>query len=241
MDYPIIYQDENLLVINKPAGISAVSQDRTEEKTLIAEIINSYPELANVGEPPGYGLIHRLDKNTSGVILIAKNNPCLLFFQEQFKTRTVEKKYLALVCGIVESRNGTAVNLIGRSLKKGIKQKIFPLNEPIAKNLREAIICWQRIGVYSNGKDRYSLLEISPKTGRKHQIRAQLTYLKHPIAGDRLYGFKNQPEPKKLKRQFLHAAYLKIKLANGENKVFQAPLANDLKEVLKCLKKYESD
>jgi 23S rRNA pseudouridine1911/1915/1917 synthase len=200
----IIYQDENLLVIDKPPGVEVENIERR---------------------------IHRLDKDTSGILLIAKNDQALEFFQKQFKEKKVIKKYLALVVGRLKTDQGKIETLIGRSPKDRRKQKVYFKGEPGAKGKREAITEYR---VLQRFKD-YTLVEVFPKTGRKHQIRCHFAYLSHPLAGDKLYGFKGQPCPKDLKRQFLHSSYLKIKLPNQKSKEFKAPLPGDLKKILKTL------
>jgi len=209
----IIYEDNNLLAIGKPAGI--VTSDL-------------YPNLKKV---------HRLDKDTSGILLIAKNDKSLIFFQKQFKDREVKKKYIALVVGKVKNNQGIIETLIDRAPGNRKKQKVYLPTEPSAKGKRKAITEYRVIERFpaSDGKN-YTLLEISLKTGRKHQIRCHFSYLGHPAAGDKVYGFKNQPCPKELKRQFLHATYLKIKLPKGEIKEFHSKLPDSLERVLKELK-----
>jgi 23S rRNA pseudouridine1911/1915/1917 synthase len=209
MDMKIIYQDDNLLVIDKPAGV------------VITDI---YPELRK---------IHRLDKDTSGILLIAKSEKDLIFFQKQFKNREVEKKYIALVVGNVKDNQGKIETLIGRSKKDPRKQKVYLLTEPGSKGKRDALTEY-KVKQRLNG---YTLLEIFPKTGRMHQIRVHLAYINHPIAGDEKYGFKNQAYPKGLKRQFLHAGYIRIKLPNDKFKELSSELAQDLKSCLQNLKK----
>lgn len=214
MEIKIIYEDDNVLAIDKPAGI--VNSDL-------------YPDLKKV---------HRLDKETSGVLLIAKNEKALIFLQKQFKQRSVEKKYIALVIGNIKNNQGTIETLIGRAPKDRKKQKVyFPL-EPDAKGKREAITEYKAMERFrsASGEINYTLVEVFPKTGRKHQIRCHFSYLGHPIAGDKMYGFKNQPCPEGLKRQFLHANYLKIKLPNGKTKEFKSVLPDDLKLCLQKLK-----
>lgn len=232
MSFETLYEDENLLVIDKPAGLVVFSEGQTKEKTLIDYLIEKFPELKNVGKPPRYGIIHRLDKDTSGILLIAKNNPALSFFQKQFKKREVEKKYLALVSGVIKDKEGVIKTLISRS-RDGIKQKASLQASPESKKIgaRLAETFWKVIKRY-NG---YSLVEAIPKTGRKHQIRVHFSHIGHPIAGDKLYSFKNQLCPKGLERQFLHATELKIKLLDNEQKVFHSELPKELKEILKNL------
>jgi 23S rRNA pseudouridine1911/1915/1917 synthase len=203
--FKVIYQDSNVLVIDKPAGINS---DDFEKRA------------------------HRLDKNTSGVLIIAKNNKTLKFLQEQFKEKRAIKKYLALVVGNLKSKRGEIETLIGRSQKNRKKQKVYLPNEPGAKEKRKAISNYRVLKSFKG----YDLIEVEPQSGRKHQIRVHFSYLQHPIAGDKMYGFKNQPTQKGLKRQFLHASYLKIRITENQEKEFKSDLPEDLKEVLNNLK-----
>ena len=230
----VIYQDENLIVINKPAGIICFLEKEINKKTLINELLEKFPDLKNVGNPPRYGTVHRLDKDTSGIILIAKNNKALDFFQKQFKDRNVTKKYIALVIGEIQRDKGKIETLIGRSQKNKKKQKAYLFTEPEAqrKGLREAITEYKILEKFKE----YTLVEIQPKTGRKHQIRCHFTFLNHPIVGDKIYSFKNPKTLKNLKRQFLHASYLKIKLLNKKEKEFKSEIPNELNQILKNLK-----
>ncbi len=199
-----LYEDENVLVIDKPAGVNS---DDFEKR------------------------VHRLDKDTSGILLIAKNDKSLDFLQKQFKKRKVKKKYLALAVGNLKDKEGKIETLLGRSPKDRKKQKVYLSNEPGAEGKREAITEYKVLKKFKN----YTLIEVQPKTGRKHQIRVHLSYISHPLAGDKMYGFKNQPCPEGLKRQFLHASYLKIQLPSGKIKEFKSELPEDLKKVIKNL------
>jgi 23S rRNA pseudouridine1911/1915/1917 synthase len=241
MDIKIIYEDKDLLVVDKPAGVVVFPEGQTlinGEKTLIDYLIKQYPELKNVGEAPRYGIIHRLDKDTSGILLVAKDPKTLIFLQKQFIVRRVEKKYTALVVGTIKEERGEIKTLIGRSKGDGRKQKIYPLTDINQKGLREAITNFKILKRFED----YTLLEVQIKTGRRHQIRCHLSYLKHPIAGDKLYGFKNQPTPENLTRQFLHASYLKIQLPpngeepNGKTEEFKSELPEELQKILDKLK-----
>lgn len=203
--FKILYQDNNVLAIDKEAGV-------------VCDDIK--------------GRVHRLDKDTSGIILAAKNEKSLEFLQKQFKERRVEKKYIALVAGAPRADEGKIETLLGRSPKDRRKQKVFLPHEPSAQGKREAITEYKVVERFEN----YALLEVTPRTGRKHQIRAHLAYLGHPIAGDKLYGFKNQPCPDGLKRQFLHAGYLKIELPDGKIQEFTSDLPQELKETIEKLK-----
>lgn len=233
MEIKIIYEDNDLLVIDKPAGIIVFPEKPPKEKTLIDYLLEVKPELKNAGKPPRYGIVHRLDKDTSGILLVAKSNEGLIFFQKQFKTRGVEKKYLALVVGNIKNNQGRIETLIGRASKDRKKQKVYLPTEPGAEGKREAVTEYK---VPERFKD-YTLLEVSPKTGRKHQIRCHLAYLLHPITGDKMYGFKNQPKPEGLNRHFLHASYIKIQLPNGQTKEFISKLPEELQKIIEKLKK----
>jgi len=213
----IIYENDDLLVIDKPAGIDVIS--------LGEELAKQYPGLEKVERN---GIIHRLDKDTSGVILTAKSNDGLIFFQKQFKNKEVEKKYIALAIGNVKNDNGVIETLIGRNPREWKKQKVFLEGEPDSQGQRNAITSYKIIERFKD----YTLIEVTPKTGRKHQIRCHFSYIGNPIAGDKLYGFKNQPCPNGLNRQFLHASYIKIKMLNGEKKEFRSGLPEELKKII---------
>jgi 23S rRNA pseudouridine1911/1915/1917 synthase len=242
MGFSIIFEDENVLVINKPPGIVVFSEERTEKKTLAQLLTDDLPYLKDIHQSPRYGIVHRLDKDTSGVLLVAKNKKTFLFLQEQFQKRKAEKKYLALASGIVKKEKGRLKTLMGRSPKDRRKQKVYLSFGPKSESKREAVTEYTVLSYFyqevGKKKEYYSLLELRIKTGRKHQIRTHLHYLGHPIVGDQLYGFKDQVVPQGLKRQFLHAVALKILLPDGEKKEFRADLPRDLSNVFKNLKEY---
>ncbi len=175
--------------------------------------------------------MHRLDKDTSGILLVAKNSGALIFLQKQFKNRRVEKKYTALATGIIKEDSGIIKTLIGRSPSDPRKQKAYSLDETKI-GLREAISKYKVLERFQE----YTLLEVSIETGRKHQIRCHLAHIHHPIAGDKLYGFKDSPLPDGLQRQFLHASYMKIELPNKTEQEFTCELPEDLKEILNKLR-----
>ncbi len=202
LKYKVIYEDKDISVIDKSAGMIT-------------------PPLA----------AHRLDKDTSGVLLIAKNNKTLDFLRKQFKERKVEKKYLALIVGNLKTDQGIIETLLGRSPKDRRKQKVCLPGEPGAEGKREAVTEYKVLERFKN----YTLCEVQPRTGRKHQIRCHFAYLGHPIAGDKLYGFKNQPCPEGLTRQFLHANHLRVTLPSGEVKRFHCKLSKDLLNVIQYL------
>ena len=205
MSFEKIFEDNDLLVINKPAGTNS----------------DNFPLR-----------VHRLDKNTSGVLLIAKNETTLSDLQKQFKERGVKKKYIALVVGHLKDKTGTIETFIGRAPKNRLRQKIYISQAPSDKGKREAKTQYKLLKRFSD----YDLIEVVPITGRKHQIRAHMAHINHPIAGDKMYGFKNQKNPEGLKRQFLHSNYLKIKL-NNKDVEFEANLPEELTTVLTNIEK----
>ena len=248
MDIKIIYEDDALLVVEKPAGVIVFPEgDISGEKTLIDYLIEKYPKLTEVGSSPRYGIAHRLDKNTSGILLVAKTSEALMFLQKQFSAstytltdeknsqtleKTIEKRYIALVVGDIKDDKGIINTLIGRAPGDKRKQKAYLIGEPGSVGKREAITEYKVINRYKD----YTLLGVEIKTGRKHQIRCHLSYIHHPIAGDKMYGFKNQPTPDTLTRQFLHSAYLKIKLPSGKTKEFKSELPEELQKIINNLK-----
>jgi 23S rRNA pseudouridine1911/1915/1917 synthase len=233
MDVKIIYEDNDVLVVDKPAGIVIFLQGQTTENTLIDALIEKYPPLKSAGEAPRYGIVHRLDKDTSGILLVAKTTEALIFLQKQFKNREVSKKYLGLVTGQLKTDSGTIHTFIDRSPMDPRKQKAYALDSTEGTGKREAITEYQVLEKFKE----YTLLEVQIKTGRKHQIRCHMAYIHHPVAKDTLYGFKDSPSPTGLHRQFLHASYIKITLPSGQIKEFTSPLPEDLQKTLTNLGK----
>ena len=213
MKIPIVSEDKNIIVIDKPAGLLVHPTNKNEKDTLI----NHFPNAK---------LVHRLDKDTSGLLLLAKNEKIYNWLKSQFSNRQIKKKYIALVHGKLKDSQGIITKTISKSKRKGRIQTTAPIGKR-----REAIT---RYKVSKEFKD-YSLLEVIPETGRTHQIRVHLASIGHPIAGDSQYKFKRQPCPTNLERQFLHASYLKFKLPNGEIKEFHSNLPKDLEKILKNL------
>jgi 23S rRNA pseudouridine1911/1915/1917 synthase len=235
MDVKILYEDNDVLAVDKPSGVVVFPEGQTlirGEKTLIDHLIEKCPKLKQAGEAPRYGIVHRLDKDTSGILLVAKTSEALIFLQNQFINRGVEKKYTALAVGSIKEEKGQIKTLIGRAKQDKRKQKAYPLDYSDKTGKREAETLFEVIKRFKE----YTLLSVQIKTGRRHQIRCHLSFLHHPIAGDKLYGFKNQPSPDGLQRQFLHASYLKTKLPDGEDKEFNSDLPEDLQNILNNLK-----
>jgi len=230
MKIKIIYQDKDLLVVDKPANM-VVFKEKEDQKdeSLMNYLIKEYPELQKIGNFPRYGAIHRLDKETSGVLLIAKTNESLKYFQELFQKRKVKKEYWALCAGNFTEESGIIDTLIARSKAERIKQKAYSLYDFSAReNGRRAITSFRVLKKFQN----YTLIKAFPKTGRKHQIRCHMAHIGHPIVGDKLYSFKNQQFPEELNRHFLHAKKLKLIMPEGETKIFISKLPDSLKKIL---------
>ncbi|MBI2577915.1 MAG: RluA family pseudouridine synthase [Candidatus Wildermuthbacteria bacterium] len=229
----ILYEDDTLLVLDKPAGFpvwqeSSLKEGSVSGQTIAHMLKEQFPTQALLGEELRYGIAHRLDKDTSGVLLAAKTKEMFTYLQAQFKARAVEKTYVCLVQGQIKRDEGTIDTLLGRAPQDRRKQKAYSIFDPNQEGKRRALTEYRVIKRFAE----YTLLEAYPKTGRKHQIRAHFAFLGHPLAGDKLYSFKNQPAPEGLHRQFLHALRLKVPLANGTSKEFISELPGDLREIL---------
>ena len=238
MKIPIIYEDENILVIDKPAGLLVHSSTSDIRPNSVKDLGTS-PEKTLIDYFPKAKLAHRLDKDTSGLLLLAKNERTYNWLKSQFKNRQITKKYIALVHNKLKDEKGIITKTISKSRKRGGSQTTAPIGKR-----REAITRYKVLKEYcpksdlenlGSGQKCYALLEARPKTGRTHQIRVHLASIGHPIAGDEKYKFKRQSIPKGLKRQFLHASYLKFSLPNGEVKEFCSNLPKDLEKILKNL------
>lgn len=231
----IIYEDDDVIVLNKPAGVLSQNAESSKSPSISDFLVEHYPKIKNVGEDEmRFGVVHRLDKDTSGVIITAKNNKAFEFLKSQFKNRTTQKIYTALVHGNVKPEKGEINFKIGRSKTKPNMQTAIDTKKKEGLKSREALTIYKVIRRFEN----YSLLEIQLKTGRMHQIRVHLKAIGYPLVGDQKYFFKKRKDKNsKLNRQFLHARELKIKLLNGENKVFRAELADDLKSFLDEIRK----
>lgn len=223
----IIYENNNIIVIDKPAGLLVHPTHKQEKDTLVDWILSRYPEIKNVGEKSRPGIVHRLDRDTSGLLIIAKNNDSFNYLKKQFQDRKIEKTYLALVVGKLKEKKGVITKTISLS-KKDYKRRSTLLDA----HSKPARTEYKVIKEYKD----YSLLEAKPKTGRTHQIRIHLSSIGHPIAGDKQYKHKRQPTPDNLTRHFLHAQHLKFQLSNGRIVEFKSELPKDLKEVIDNLK-----
>lgn len=227
----IIYAHDDFAVINKPPGISMHGGNRIAGPTLADWIVKRFPETRGVGDDPVMrpGIVHRLDKDTSGVVIIARTQHAFEYLKHLFKNRRVEKTYLALVAGCVAKKRGVINLKIGRLIKKPALRGTE--NQRI-KNEREARTEY-RVLEYLPG---FTLVAVTPKTGRMHQIRVHFSALGYSVAGDNAYGKKIKP-PIGLTRQFLHASSISFSYPEGRRWRFEASLPDDLAEVLTGLRR----
>lgn len=236
MEPKIVFEDEEVLVLEKPPGW-VVNRAESVKRETVQEWVEKYlkvEKVEKVGEIEEgdffrrAGMVHRLDKETSGLLLVAKTPEAFEDLQSQFKERKVEKKYLALVRGKIEPEEGEITAPVGRLPWNRERFGVFPGG-------REAKTRYRVISNWELGIGRYSLLELMPQTGRTHQIRVHLKYLGHPIVGDLLYGGRKmvKEERKWSPRMFLHAAWIKFRHPKtGKTMVFESNLPTDLKKVL---------
>jgi 23S rRNA pseudouridine1911/1915/1917 synthase len=238
----IVYEDADLLVINKPAGMVVHPAPGHSEGTLVNAVLHHCPDIAGVGGERRPGIVHRLDKDTSGLIVVAKHDGAQRNLQAQFKARTIFKEYLALLEGKLQPPQGRISAPIGRHPTDRKRMAVLPPTAAGASAGREAVTVYRLLGLYSGGvygrstsQATFSLVSAILHTGRTHQIRVHFAWMQHPVVGDTLYGFATPRLP--LKRQFLHAHRLRLRLpATGEEREFVAPLPPELEETLKALK-----
>lgn len=225
-DIPVIFEDKDILVINKPAGIAVHTGQGISGGTIADWLLQKYPDIKNVGEDSARpGIVHRLDKDTSGALLITKTQKTYDHYKKQFQMRHAKKEYLALVFGTLGEGSGRIVRAIARSKRNPMRRAVDPEG-------KESITEWRKEKAYHG---RYTLLRVYPLTGRTHQIRVHLHWLGFPIVGDHLYNFKRQKAPQGVRRQLLHAAKLTAVQPNNQKITFEAPLADDFQAVLDSL------
>lgn len=221
----ILFENQDVLVVNKPAGMVVHPSAGHKTGTLVHGLLAHIPDLEGIGGVKRPGIVHRLDKETSGVLIIAKNDGAHRFLQEQFKLRQVKKTYLALVDSKPPTPTGRIETAIGRDTSHRQRMAIVPENKG-----RMAISEYKTIQSFTN----HTLLQINIHTGRTHQIRLHMAFLNCPVVGDRIYGYKNPSLP--VKRHMLHAKSLVINLPDGTQKAsFEAPLPNDFQNAIERL------
>jgi 23S rRNA pseudouridine1911/1915/1917 synthase len=220
MPLSIVYEDSDLLVVDKPAGLIVHPIPNRPVHTLVNAILAHCPELAGT-DSTRPGIVHRLDKNTSGLMVVAKNEAAQQDLSAQIKARSVAKQYLALVVGHLSPDRGIIEAPIGRHLRHRERMAVV-------SGGREARTQYRVIRYL----DSYTLIEVTLETGRTHQIRVHLEAIGYPVVGDSTYGVKSDH----LSRQFLHACRLGFKLpSTGEYVEFTSELPSDLTQVLKAI------
>ena len=232
----VLYEDGDVVVINKPAGLVVHADGKREEPTLTDWIEKNYPESKGVGEPltlsnsdviERSGIVHRIDRETSGVMLIAKNQPAFLFFKKQFQDRTTNKIYHTFVYGEMKEDDGVIDRPIGRS-KKDFRQ--WSAQRGARGAMREAVTHY-RVMAKSGG---FSFVEAIPKTGRTHQIRVDFKAVNHPIVSDSLYASKKE-KSLGFERLALHAYSIEFILMNGKRIKIIAPYPEDFEKTIKIM------
>lgn len=219
----ILYEDDDLLVIDKPAGLTVHPAPGHPSHTLVNAILSHLSGLPDTDDWQRPGIVHRLDKDTSGVMLVAKNSTAHSNLTDQFKSRSVVKVYRVLVAGHLTPESGIIEAPIGRDPRR--RQRMAVVAESRGRESRTE---YQVIEY----KGSYTLLEVKPETGRTHQIRVHFAAIGYPVAGDKVYGVKSPY----LSRQFVHASRLGFTLpSTGDYVEFSSPLPPDLERALKEL------
>src|SRR5215213_2787901 len=219
----VVYEDADVIVVDKPAGMVVHPAPGHQRGTLANALLAHVPGIS-VGGSQRPGIVHRLDKDTSGLIVAAKTDRGRTALVAQWESRSIEKTYLALVLGSVEEEEATIDAPIGRDPKNRQRMAVVRTGRPAVTHFRVV--------------ERFrtsTLLEVSIETGRTHQIRVHLAFIGHPVVGDRLYG-RVRPTDPHLERQFLHASALAFRLPDGGELRVEAPLPRDLQAVLEELR-----
>lgn len=216
----IIYQDEDIAIINKPQGMTVHAGNGVHGSTLVNALLYHLDSLSGINGVIRPGIVHRIDKDTSGLLVVAKNDAAHVSLSEQIKNKTCRRIYLALVEGIVKENDGVIDTFIGRSDKNRTMMAV-------KSDGRRAVTHYKVIRRYKD----YTLMEFSLETGRTHQIRVHTKYLGHPVVGDPVYGYKTQKF--RLNGQLLHAFRLELTHPkSGERMAFEAPLPDYFRAVL---------
>ncbi|MCP6720408.1 MAG: RluA family pseudouridine synthase [Patescibacteria group bacterium] len=228
----VVYEDNNFVAVNKPAGMlvhgrgNSKSQVADREETLVSWLLRHYPKIKNVGDDPHErpGIVHRLDKDTSGILIVALNQKTFNYLKKLFQEHRIKKTYIALVYGKLKGKGviDAPIGLKSGTIKHSVRAKSM-------KMVKDAITEYRVIKhIEKNGKS-FTLVSLIPKTGRTHQLRVHMNYIHHPVVGDTLYGPKNNTLG--LKRQFLHAASIEFPLPGGSRIRLEADLPEELKKI----------
>ncbi len=254
MNIERLFENKNVLVINKPSGLVVHSDGKTDEPNVVDWVLENYPEINGVGENMFVknrngqeielnrpGIVHRIDRDTSGILIIAKTHESFLDLKQKFKDREIKKTYYALVYGSPKTQMGTIDAPIGRS-NKDFRMKQAGIHA--RGTLRDAETHYIVLKNFEDKRkknkqgsfEKYSLLECSPKTGRTHQIRVHLKFINHPIVADSLYRGKRK-EVLGLKRTALHAHSIKFVDVDGNDIFVESEIADDISNSINLLEK----
>ncbi|MEX1377633.1 MAG: RluA family pseudouridine synthase [Eubacteriales bacterium] len=224
MPLDIVFEDEYIIVINKPRNLVVHPSPGHEDMTLVNGLLFHCKDLAGIGAEKRPGIVHRIDKDTTGLLVIAKNDLAMESLSEQIADKSAKRKYKALVEGIVKE-DGTVEASIGRSHNDRKKQAVITNGRYAKTNYR-----------VQEQFENYTLLDVELDTGRTHQIRVHMAHINHPVVGDKLYGYKKQKF--NLEGQMLHAYSLEFSHPKTKEIVnFSAPLPEDFTKVLEILQK----
>src|SRR3989344_327792 len=245
MEIPIIYEDGDFLIIDKPSGLLTHPVNREDKSpSVVGWVLEKYPEIAHVHDEYGAsvgewvdlrpGIVHRLDRETSGLLLIAKTQPSFNYLKNLFAERKIKKSYLALVYGHLKNQRGVIDAPLGKVVdRSGQGRQTTRIN---AKNKLKEKAAVTEYEVHEEYLD-YSLVEARPQTGRTHQIRAHLRSIGHPVVCDRIYAGKKMVCPFELGRLFLHAAKLSFVSPAGSAITVESDLPKELDNFLQTLPK----
>ena len=228
IDLDVLYSDEHLVVINKPRGMVVHPAPGHDSGTLVNALLYHFPHMEGIGGELRPGIVHRLDKDTSGLLVVALNQKSLLELTGQFKAREVKKCYRALVYGEVKEKTTICTEPIGRDPKMKVRMAVV-------KNGKEAHSEYRTL--YADPKGKFSLVAIKIFTGRTHQIRVHFYAIDHPLVGDPVYQFRrNRKKKNKGSRQMLHSHQLSFRHPySGRRMVFKSPVPDDFKNEMNRL------
>lgn len=234
MNLEVIYIDSDIIVVNKPAGtaVHATQGVESSDKFLTDLLLEKFPEIGAVGDEPKLrpGLVHRLDKDTSGIMVVARTQASFEILKNIFKNRLAEKTYLAIVCGKMREQKGTVSLPIGRMVGNPLKRGVERGRSRI-RGARDAVTEFK---VLKSGEN-YSLVELKPQTGRMHQIRVHLKSLGYPVACDKKYGGEKVCCPEGISRQLLHAKSLSFSLPDGKRFHFEVEAPEDFRKAAEAI------
>lgn len=232
MEIEIVFENDDVVVVNKPIGVMVHEDGHTTDQTVVDWFLEKYPDSSGVGEPQvtndgdpmeRSGVVHRLDTDTSGLLILAKTEESFVHFKAQFHDRLVKKEYRALVYEHMREKWGTIDRPIGRNAQNF---RLRSAQRGAKGTLRDAVTDWELIGKGEYEGEPFSYIKLKPKTGRTHQIRVHLKAIDRPIIGDKLYAGKRLETSNNLglSRMALHAYSLELALPDGEVQRFVAPL-----------------